>query len=279
MANYNHIVMPNDQAAGLRRIMAKPKPRIVSVLSASSTQAQPRLITNLAATMVSQGNEVLVMHASEHAFEHHYELAQSPTLLDVISDTHTLAQAIKTTTNGYASVKLMHKSLFKKANDAHSASQLNLLFNQLAQQYDIVLVDTMLNADSVLPLHQLNESEIIIQLSRKPESITEAYSLIKQVCGELGRRSFGIIVDDSTDAQAQIVFGNIAQVAKRYMQIELEFFGAIPADSHISRASKLGRSVIDAFPLAMASTALKQIAQRLDYKHDNIFNNKQAQLS
>jgi len=24
---------------------------------------------------------------------------------------------------------------------------------------------------------------------------------------------------------------------------------------------------------------LKQIAQRLDYKHDNIFNNKQAQLS
>ena len=279
MANYNHSVMPNDQAAGLRRIMAKPKPRIVSVLSASSTQAQPRLITNLAATMVSQGNEVLVMHASEHALEHHYELAQSPTLLDVISDTHTLAQAIKTTTNGYASVKLMHKNFFKKANDAHSASQLNLLFNQLAQQYDIVLVDTMLNAASVLPLHQLNESEIIIQLSRKPESITEAYSLIKQVCSELGRRSFGIIVDDSTDTQAQIVFGNIAQVAKRYMQIELEFFGAIPADSHISRASKLGRSVIDAFPLAMASTALKQIAQRLDYKHDNIFNNKQAQLS
>lgn len=279
MANYNNRVMPNDQAAGLRRIMAKPKPRIVSVLSASSAQAQPRLITNLAASMANQANDVLVMHASAHTPEHDCELEHTPTLLDVISDTHTLAQAIKSTTNGYASVKLMHKNLFKKPNDAHTASQLNLVFNQLAQQYDMVLVDTMLNADHVLPLHKLNESEIIIQLSRKPESITEAYSLIKQICNELGRRSFGIIVDDSTDDQAQVVFGNIAQVAKRFMQIELEFFGAIPADSHLSRAAKLGRSVIDAFPLATASTALKQIAQRLDYKHDNIFNNKQAQLS
>jgi len=271
--------MPNDQAAGLRRIMAKPEPRILSVLSASSTQAQQRLITNLAASMVNQGSEVLVMHASEHTLEHHYELDHSPTLQDVIADKHALAQAIKATTHGFSSVKLMHKNLLNKTSDDHTASQLNLMFNQLSQQYDIVLVDTMLNSANVLPLHKLNESEIIIQLSRKPESITEAYSLIKQVCSELGRRSFGIIVDDSTEAQAQIVFGNIAKVAKRFMQIELEFFGAIPADNHISRASKLGRTVIDAFPLAIASTALKQIAQRLDYKHDNIFNNKQAQLS
>jgi len=279
MSNYKNGVMPNDQAAGLRRIMAKPEPRILSVLSASSTQAQQRLITNLAASMVNQGSEVLVMHASEHTLEHHYELDHSPTLQDVIADKHTLAQAIKATTHGFSSVKLMHKNLLNKTSDDHTASQLNLMFNQLSQQYDIVLVDTMLNSANVLPLHKLNESEIIIQLSRKPESITEAYSLIKQVCSELGRRSFGIIVDDSTEAQAQIVFGNIAQVAKRFMQIELEFFGAIPADNHISRASKLGRTVIDAFPLAIASTALKQIAQRLDYKHDNIFNNKQAQLS
>ena len=279
MSNYKNGVMPNDQAAGLRRIMAKPEPRILSVLSASSTQAQQRLITNLAASMVNQGSEVLVMHASEHTLEHHYELDHSPTLQDVIADKHTLAQAIKATTHGFSSVKLMHKNLLNKTSDDHTASQLNLMFNQLSQQYDIVLVDTMLNSANVLPLHKLNESEIIIQLSRKPESITEAYSLIKQVCSELGRRSFGIIVDDSTEAQAQIVFGNIAQVAKRFMQIELEFFGAIPAANHISRASKLGRTVIDAFPLAIASTALKQIAQRLDYKHDNIFNNKQAQLS
>jgi flagellar biosynthesis protein FlhG len=160
--------------------------------------------------------------------------------------------------------------------DTDASTPLNHAFNLLAQSYEIILVDATLNTQQVLPLKTLNESEIIIQLNRKPESITQAYTLIKQICGELGRRSFGIIVDEATDAQAQIVFRNISQVAKRFMQIELEYFGAVPTDDHLSRATKLGRSVIDAFPLAIASTALKQIAQRLDFKHDYASNMKTA---
>lgn len=283
MTNFNSSHIHHDQAAGLRRIMATPKPRVVSVLSAMPSQVSPRLITNLAASLVNQGNEVLVMHASAHTAEHSYELDHSPPLMDVISGKHLLQQTIHSTRHGFSSAKLMHKHLLANTGDSHLTSQLNLLFNQLAQQYDMVLVDATINQHHVLPLPKLNESEIIIQLSSKPESITQAYSLIKQLCNELGRRSFGIIVDDSTDEQAQAVFRNIALVAKRYMQIELDFFGAIPADSHLNRAAKLGRTVIEAFPFAIASAALKQIALRLDYKHDdykhdNIFNNKQASI-
>lgn len=279
MADHTNKMTRNDQAAGLRRLMAKPKPRVISILSDSASQTKSHLITNLAVSMISQGTEVLVMHASDNVLERYYELDKSPTLLDVLLEKTTLAQAIKLTSHGFSSAKLFNKNALMKANNEHTNSQLNLIFNQLVHQYDIILVDTMLNKNNVLPLNQLNACEIIIQLSRKPEAITQGYSLIKQICNELGRRSFGIIVEDSTEAQARVVFNNISQVAERFMQIELEFFGAIPVDSHINRASKLGRSVIDAFPLTIASTALKQIAQRLDYKHDGIFNKKQAQLS
>jgi flagellar biosynthesis protein FlhG len=151
-------------------------------------------------------------------------------------------------------------------NDTHH--QLNLIFDDLARQYEIVLVDATLNKDHLLPLTTLNDGEILIQLTRHPESIKHAYTLIKQICSQLGRRSFGIIVEDATDNQAQIVFRNISQVARRFMQIELEYFGSIPADDHLSRAAKIGRSVIDAFPLANASAAFMQIAQRRNYKHD-----------
>jgi flagellar biosynthesis protein FlhG len=145
----------------------------------------------------------------------------------------------------------------------------NQIFNKLAQQYEIVLVDATLNKENLLPLKILNEGEMIIQLTRQPESIKNAYTLIKKICSELGRRPFGIIVDNATDVQAQIVFRNISNVARRFMQIELEFFGAIPSDEHLNRATKLGRSVIDAFPMATASTAFKKIAQRIDFKHDS----------
>lgn len=266
----------NDQAAGLRRIMAAPKPRVVSVISASSTQDQPRLLTNLAASIHSQGSDVLIVHASQESRESSYQVDGLPALLDVANEKSSLLNAIKNSSYGFSVAKLKQKNQFNTPLDSNVSGQLNRIFNDLAHQYEIVLVDATLNKNHLLPLKTLNESEILIQLTRHPESIKNAYTLIKQICSQLGRRSFGIIVDDATDAQAQIVFRNISQVARRFMQIELEFFGAIPSDDHLSRAAKLGRSVIDAFPLATASTAFKQIAQRLDYKHDYAADIKQA---
>lgn len=268
MSGFKSSSTPNDQAAGLRRLMAKPKPRIVSILSSSSAQNQPRLLTNLATSIMNLGCEVLVVHASPESRENNYEVEKLASLLEVAQQRAHIQSAIKISSHGFSVAKLMHKNLFRNKHDSDNSRLLNRIFSNLAHQYEIVLVDTFVNEGNLLPLSTLNESEIIIQLSRKPESITQAYTLIKQICSELGRRSFGIIVDDATDAQAQILFRNIFEVAKRFMHIELEFFGAIPADEHLSRATKLGRSVIDAFPLATASTALKQIAQRLDYKHD-----------
>ncbi len=269
----------NDQAAGLRRIMAAPKPRVVSIVSASPSGNQPRLMVNLAASIMSHGSDVLVVHASQESRESSYEIDKLPTLLDVALKNTSIQSAIKTTKLGYSATRLMPKNVLSKQMDSHIGTPLNQVFNQLSTEFEIVLVDATLNDQSLLPLTTLNESEIIIQLTRKPESITQAYSLIKQICSELGRRPFGIIVDDATEAQAQAVFRNISQVAKRFMQIELELFGAIPPDDHISRAAKLGRTVIDAFPLASASTALKKIAQRLDFKHDYASNIKQVSYS
>ncbi len=264
----------DDQAAGLRRIMAAPKPRVVSIIaaasiSASAVQDQPRMMTNLAASIRSQGGEVLIVLASKASRELSYELDNTPTLFDVANQTVTLADAIKSTRQGLSVAKLLLNNQVNIPLDNEAGTALNLIFDGLARDYEIVLVDATLNDDYMLPLKTLNESEILIQLTRNPESIKDAYTLIKQICSQLGRRSFGIIVDDATEAQAQVVFKNIAQVAKRFMQIELEFFGAIPKDEHLSKAAKLGRSVIDAFPMAVASTAFKQIAQRLDHKQSH----------
>ena len=259
----------NDQAAGLRRLMATPKPRVVSIISASATQDQPRMLTNLAASILGQGSDVLIVHASQDSREASYGIDKLPALLNVANTESSLQDAIKSSNQGYSLSKLMQKHQIKEVLDSHTGNELNRIFNDLAGQYEIVLVDATLNNEHLLPLKTLNEGEILIQLTRNPESIKHAYTLIKQICSQLGRRSFGIIVGDATDAQAQMVFRNISQVARRFMQIELEFFGAIPLDDHLNRAAKLGRSVIDAFPLATASTAFKQIAQRLDYKHDD----------
>jgi flagellar biosynthesis protein FlhG len=256
--------LKQDQAAGLRKLMAIPAPRIFTMLSASSTQDKSRLMTNLAASMATQGTKSLVIHASKESSESVYGINALPTLLETNKQKNTLQNAIYLSKFGFSIAKLMQKSQLHQQLSHEMNQGLGFILKELASAFEIVLVDASVDDAGLLPIDALNSSEIIVQLTRKPESIKEAYALIKKVYSQLGRRNFGIIVDDATDAQAQVVFNNISKVAKQYMQIDLTYFGAIPADDHLSKAVQLGRAVVDAFPLAQASTAFKKMAMQLE---------------
>lgn len=254
-----------DQADGLRRIMGTGQPRVVSILSASDNQNQSRLLSNLAASINAYGKTVIIVHACNQAAQASYHVESIPALLDVATEGTLLVNAIKMSDQGFAVAKLTHEDHTNIVFDAYESQQLEFVFEELMHEYDVVLVDASINEHHLLPLPSLNENEILIELSREQDSIQQAYSLMKRICTQIGSRSFSIVVDDATDTQAKAIFNNISKVAWRYLNIQLSFFGAIPTDIHLTRAAMLGRSVIDAFPTAIATTAFQKIAQRLDY--------------
>lgn len=255
-----------DQAAGLRRLMATPKPRVMSILSASAQPQPSQLVSNLAATVSTQGNKVLIIEATGHSEEFSNLVDHLPALLDVANGQSLLMNAVMDTDFGFYCAKLKHPFQQETILDAFENQQLGFIFEELMHQFDVVLVNVALDQQDLLPLSILNESEILIQLSREPSSIKHAYGLIKRICSQIGTRSFSIVVDNATEEQAEAIFNNIAEVAWRFMKIQLSFFGAIPRDEHLLRAAHLGRSVIEAFPMASASTAFHKIAEKMHKK-------------
>jgi len=305
MFSYDAFDFQNDQADGLRRIMAGPKPRIFSLLAANilytkqntpytTEDNQPKIISNLASSLHRLGAEVLVVHAGQQGDEatRQYGLKNLPSIMDKVIDNfandtqlldgnHALGHhgldyqdleqhgAFKHLTQGFSTARLIPQRTTINQYDDASVGLLNNHFIKIASKYEIVLVDTVLTEQLTLPLDMLNQSEIVIQLNQKPVSIKNAYSLIKLLCNQLGRRPFSILIHDANESEAQNVFNNIAEVARRFMHIELEFIGFIPADDHLSHATKLGRSVVEAFPMASASQAFKAMALKLDYRQDH----------
>jgi len=75
--------------------------------------------------------------------------------------------------------------------------------------------------------------------------------------------SFGVLVTGASEEEAHLVYENMARTASRYLAIQLNSMGSVPADEHLNRAAHLGRSVIDAFPLAGASVAFRRLAGQL----------------
>ncbi len=253
-----------DQAEGLRRMLAGPKPRIVSLLSVLPEVDKSAMLVNLAASLAHAGSDVLVLDANLEGAGVSGRLGGLPraTLIDVARGARTLEQALCTLPQNFR-LAMLACAGNRRSQLATHARALEQAFDLLARRNDVVLVDAALDGDDSLPLAALAAGEVVVQVSADAASITAGYALVKRLNAVFGRRRFGVLVSGASEQQAQLVFRNMAQAASRYLGLQLDALGSVPADDHIRRASRLGRAVVEAFPLAGASVAFRRLARRL----------------
>lgn len=245
-------------------MLAGPKPRVVTLLSALPEAEKSATLINLAASLARVGSDALLLDAHLQAGGVAGRLGDLPrsTLMDVARHERSLEQAVRMLPQGFRLAALA-SSGNRPAQLAAHAHGLEQAFQALAQQSDIVLVDATLGEDDLLPLAALASGDMVVQVSADATSITAGYALIKRLNATFGRRSIGVLVSGASEQRAQLVFGNMAQAANRYLALPLHAVGSVPADDHITRAARLGRAVVDAFPLAGASIAFRRLAGRL----------------
>lgn len=253
-----------DQAEGLRRMLAGPKPRIVSLLSVLPEVDKSAMLVNLAASLAHAGSDVLVLDANLKGAGVSGRLGSLPraTLIDVARGARTLEQALCMLPQNFRLATLACAGN-RPSQLATHARALEQAFDLLARRTDVVLVDAALDGADSLPLAALAAGEVVVQVAADAASITAGYALVKRLSAVFGRRRFGVLVSGASEQQAQLVFRNMAQAASRYLGLQLDALGSVPADDHIRRASRLGRVVVEAFPLAGASVAFRRLAGRL----------------
>jgi flagellar biosynthesis protein FlhG len=251
-----------DQAEGLRRMLAGPKPRVFTVLSATPDEDKGAMLVNLGASLAQAGSNVLLFDARSAAqgISSRLDAVRGATLLQVARQERALDEVVQTMPQGFGVAALTRGAQRLATDDAGQARRLAKAFGVLATRADIVVADAELDDQDALPMPALANGEIVIQVSASAASIKSAYAIIKRVNGRLGRRPFSVLVTGANEKEAQVVFRNMAQAANRYLAVKLNSIGSVPADDHVKRAAHLGRPVVDAFPLARASVAFRRLA-------------------
>ena len=259
MANFDF-----DQAEGLRRMLAGPKPRVITFLAATRDDDKSAMLVNLGASLVCNGNDVLLMDASPSArgIASRLGVSHGMSLQNVARQECALDQVARPMAQGFGLVALAREPLRSAKHSPDETRRIIKAFDVLVKQSGIVLVDAELDADDALPLPALAAGEIVVQVSSNAASIKSGYSLIKRLNAKLGRRPFSILVTGASEIEAKVVYDNMAEAARRYLAVELKSMGSVPADEHLGKAARLGRSVIDAFPMAGASVAFRRLAGR-----------------
>jgi len=135
-------------------------------------------------------------------------------------------------------------------------------FSELAEEMDVLLVDTAAGiADYVISFVQASQ-EIVVVLCDEPSSITDAYALIKLLYRDCDKHELRILANMTrSDAEGRQLFEKFAGVTRRFLDVNLRYAGNIPYDEAVRKASQRRRPVIEAYPQSPVAAAYRRLAQ------------------
>lgn len=256
-----------DQAEGLRRLLARDFVRVVTLASGGEGVGKTSIVTNLAVALARQGRRVLVLdeQLGQAGLAARLGLVPRYDLMHVIRREKTLEDVILHGPEGVDIVSAAHGLRALGELDVDAQEWLVRSFSQLSHPVDVVLVDAAPGMASNIPSLSLASQEVVVVVSGQPSAIKDAYALIKLLNLNVAKRRFHILVSKSQgEAEARNLFGNMAQAASRFLGVSLDFMGHVPLDEKMEQAGRLFRTVVDAFPAALAARAFRDLAEVMD---------------
>ena len=117
-------------------------------------------------------------------------------------------------------------------------------------------------SDSVLTFCQAAQ-DVIVVVCDEPASVTDAYALIKVLSRERGVTRIQVLANQvQHPSEGRQLFQKLERVTAKFLDVTLNYLGAIPRDEWLRRAVQRQEAVVDAFPAAPSSMAFREIAKR-----------------
>lgn len=137
-------------------------------------------------------------------------------------------------------------------------------FSSLGDQLDVLMIDTAAGISDTVVSFVSAAQEIVMVVCDEPSSITDAYALIKLLNKGYDIYRVRVIANMVRDAkEGQLLFNKLSHVCERFLDIGLQYVGAIPADENVRKAVQRQKPVLEYAPRCKAAQAFKQIASKV----------------
>jgi flagellar biosynthesis protein FlhG len=142
--------------------------------------------------------------------------------------------------------------------------QLGRILLPITRNFDFVLMDTAAGiGSSVLWFNTFVDYNILV-LTPDPTAMTDAYALIKVLSRDYHRQTFHLLLNQvKNDTEARQVYDHLARVASHFLNLNLEYLGAVPQDVSVSKGVRHQKPFIRIAPQSKAAIAIASLAERL----------------
>lgn len=142
-------------------------------------------------------------------------------------------------------------------------AKLDRLFAQLEplQGYaETIIFDTGAGLSRESIRFMLSSDEVILVTTPEPTAITDAYAVIKMLHSRNPKIKIRMVINRATsEREGKLTADKLAMVAKQFLNMEIGTLGFIADDSHVSKAVKLQRPFLLAFPESQASRSIRKL--------------------
>jgi len=240
-------------------------PRVIAVASGKGGVGKTSVSVNLATALVNAGQRTLLLDTDLGLANVDVMLGLSPrfTLADVFAGRCELRDTLLEGPNGLMVVPAASGKRHMTELTAQQHVGLVHAFSELDLPIDTMVVDNAAGiADGVLTFCQAAQ-DVILVVCDEPASVTDAYALIKVLSRERGVSRVQVLANQVQHArEGRQLFDKLERVSARFLDVTLNYLGAIPRDEWLRRAIQRQEAVVDAFPSAPSAVAFRDIARR-----------------
>ncbi len=137
-------------------------------------------------------------------------------------------------------------------------------FSKLTQQVDYMIVDLAAGISRQVIDFAHASQNILLVICNDPASFMDSYAVIKILYKSYHRNKFGIVVNKVKNiGEGWEVFNKFQEAVVKFMDISLNYLGAIPNDEAITEAAQSQFSVVDKYHNAKSTLSFQELANNM----------------
>jgi flagellar biosynthesis protein FlhG len=239
---------------------------VLAITSGKGGVGKTNITANLAACIAGENQRVTLMDADLGLgnLDVLMGIQSRFNLSHVVSGKRTLEEITQVGVNG-VEIICSGSGLESLANLGQFQQQRLLKEIQtLEDRSDVILIDTGAGIHSTVIGFCMAADHTLVVTTPEPTAITDAYAMIKVLATNQYGGRVSLIVNMATSlAEGKKVYRQIAAVASRFLNVGIYEAGVLCKDENLIQAVRRQDLVVQAFPKAGISRALRAISNRL----------------
>lgn len=247
-------------------VMMKDPVQVIAVTGGKGGVGKSNVSVNLAVGLAEQGKKVVVFDADLGLanIDILLGLTTNRTLEDVIAGRCEIRDILVPGPGGIRIIPAA-SGVSRMANlgEQEHAGIIHA-FSELSEDLDVLVVDTAAGISKTVISFVRAAQEALVVVLDEPTSVTDAYALIKLMHRDCGLDRFRILANMvRTPQEGQQLFNKLSKVTERFLDVSMQYVGAVPQDDHVKKAVQRQKAVTELYPRCKAAQAYRALASQV----------------